>query len=381
MKKTLIIIFIFITAFTLTGCWNYKEVNDIWMVSGLAIDWDKQNEKYIISSEIIKPVNGEEGSITSEVITFESYTIFDAMRKSISISGKKLYWSHCYVVIISEPIAEKGIGSILDLISRSGEFRTNIVFMVSKEKTAKEMLEKKMKLFDIASFQLDDMVKSYDKLSNSWNSEMWNFRKDYFDEGISPIMTAVRLSESNGKILPQIYGCGVFKEDKLIGYIDNIEMESLLLVRNSLKGGDIPIKNMDNTKAAITLEILSSKTELEPKIQGDDITMNINIKLNVAIPELEVKENIINEKDLANLKDYTNGKVEEQILAFVLKCQTKLKCDILGYGKLIQKKEPSKWKMLEKNWDEEFQTVKTNVNVETNIISSYRLYKTITAGD
>lgn len=381
MKKSLIIIVIFITASTLTGCWNYKEVTDIWMVGGLAIDWDKQNEKYIISAEIIKPKGGEEAAITSEVITYESYTIFDAMRKSISISGKKLYWSHCYVVIISQSIAEKGVGSIIDFISRSGEFRTNIIFMLSREKTAKEILEKKMKLFDVASFQLEDMVKSYDKLSTSWSSEIWNFRKEYLEEGISPVMTAVKISENDKKFSPQIYGSGVFKEDKLIGYINAEEMENLLFIRNNLKGGDIPIKNMNDKKSAITLEILDSKTELKPEIQGNDITMNIYIKLNAAIPEIEIQENIINEKGLASLKNYTNNKLKEEILALVFKSQRNFKCDILGYGKSIQNKYPKKWKELQPNWDEKFQLVKTNINIDTRIISSYRLYKTITAGE
>lgn len=379
MKKSLLCILIFITAFTLTGCWNYKEVTDIWMVGGLAIDWDKQNQKYIISAEIVKPKSGKDSTNISEVISYESYTIFDAMRKSISISGKKLYWSHCYILIISEATAQQGISPILDIVSRSNEFRSNIIFVVSKEKTAKEILENKMKVYDITSFELDEIFKSQENLSTYYNSEMWYFRKDYIDEGISPILSAVKLSKSNDEILPQVFGCGIFKKDKLIGYIDDTEAESLLFVRNKLKGGDIVIKNMNNTKTSASLEITNSKTKLKPQIQGDDITMNIKIKIDISIPELDGKENIINEKGLAKLKDCTNKKIKEQILALVEKCQNDLNCDALGYGKSIQKQYPSKWKTLEPTWDKKFKTVKTNVIVETSVISSYRFYKTVTA--
>lgn len=382
MKKALLIVLILLTSFTFTGCWNYKEVNDIWVVSGLAIDWDKENGKYIVSAEIIKPKSDKGSTNISEVISFSSYTIFDAMRKFISISGRKLYWSHCYILIVSEETAKHGISQIIDIVSRSDEFRSNIILVISKEETAKEILERKMKVFDITSFELDAIFKSQENLSTYYNSEMWNFRKDYVDEGISPILSAVKLTESNSEYLPQVYGCAVFKKDKFVGYLDDIETESLLFIRNNIKGGDIPIKNLNNTNSSVTLEIQNNKTELKPEIKNNEITMNIKIKLYVAIPEMGGTQNLITENGLREIKECTNKKIKDQLTGLIKKCQNDYNLDVLGYGKVIQKKMPDKWKSLEPQWNKKyFSKVKSNITVETSIISSYRIYKMITGGE
>ena len=204
------------------------------MVAGAAIDWDSKEEKFIVTAEIIKPKGGRETEMVAEVITFKSVTLFDAMRRAISISGRKLYWAHTYVLIISDTVARQGIMPILDLLTRGAEFRYNIWLAVSKENTAGKILASKPKLYDSVSFQLADVFKAQKSSSYFLNSEAWYFIKDYTGEGISPVLSAVKLYDNNGKQIPNLSGGAVFKKDKLVGYMDEIDAKSLLIVKNEL---------------------------------------------------------------------------------------------------------------------------------------------------
>ena len=381
VKKVILLTVILLTGVITTGCWNYKEINDIWMVGGTAIDWDAQNRQYIITAEIVKPMGGQDTKIVSESISIKSDTIFNAIREGITISGKRLYWAHTNIVIVSDAIARKGIAPVLDIIARGGEFRASLWLAVSRENTAKEILQNKLNIFDASSFQVAETLKSQKSTSTFLDSEVWFFQKDLSDEGISPVLSSIKLLQENNKLSIQAYGSAVFKSDKLEGYLDDMETKSLLFVRNELKGGVIALKDVAGTDTNVSCEILNSKTALNPQIMNGNINMNIDIKTDVAIPEIGGMVNFLDDAGRMKLKDAVKKEITGQMLKLIGKAQNDLGIDILGFGKAIQKKYPKQWKELKPDWDEKFKTVKSNVSVDVNIINSYRLYKPVPVGD
>ena len=53
-KKLVIIIFIIVMCpIILCGCWNYREIDSMAIVAGMAIDKDMVTKKYIVTTEII----------------------------------------------------------------------------------------------------------------------------------------------------------------------------------------------------------------------------------------------------------------------------------------------------------------------------------------
>jgi len=118
MKKIKIILLLFtilMNSILTTGCWNYREVDKLLIVAGVAVD---KGVKYPfkVTAEIILISSGKDQKMTSKTISAEGTTMFDAVRNIISISGKKLYWSHSKVVIISKEIASEGVTKVIDLV-------------------------------------------------------------------------------------------------------------------------------------------------------------------------------------------------------------------------------------------------------------------------
>ena len=117
MKKIKILCLLFISCF-MTGCWNYNELNDLAITTGIAIDL--KEEKYVVSYMIAnaKKSEGESksGETSSVVYSGEGSSISAAYTDLNSKISKIPYISHLEVLIISEDAAKKGVMNIIDFL-------------------------------------------------------------------------------------------------------------------------------------------------------------------------------------------------------------------------------------------------------------------------
>ena len=101
MKKIIIILFIILFC----GCADYKELNDIAIVSGISIDREK--DEYSVGILIANSTDGE-----NVLYKTNGKTISDAIKKLESITPKQLYLGHLGVVILCVSFAET-LGSLV----------------------------------------------------------------------------------------------------------------------------------------------------------------------------------------------------------------------------------------------------------------------------
>ena len=166
-SKLFLILILIILMMILSGCWNYKDIEDMVIAAGMAVDKDEDSGDYLLTIEVVNNQpsgQGSESESKSVLIESEGKTIFDAMRNAIMKSGKKIFWGHCKLIIISESIAREGIIPVLDMMWRDAETRPDIWTLISKEKTAGEIYKSKSELEDIISFYLDETINSVDSI-------------------------------------------------------------------------------------------------------------------------------------------------------------------------------------------------------------------------
>ena len=86
IRKKLYIVLLGFTSFLLTGCWDYISLNELTIVTGIAIDYAEDQKNYHLSFEIIDITqsNKDEG-IRTAILESEGSTLFDAVRKAKKI--------------------------------------------------------------------------------------------------------------------------------------------------------------------------------------------------------------------------------------------------------------------------------------------------------
>ena len=106
MKKVSKIVILLVTSLTLAGCFNYKEINDYAIVSGISIDIDKKNKNnYDVGVQIMNAKKDKE-SDNSLITVYNSKgnTIYQALEKIMLESPKELYLGHNEVIVIGEEL-------------------------------------------------------------------------------------------------------------------------------------------------------------------------------------------------------------------------------------------------------------------------------------
>ncbi len=366
---------------TLSGCWNYREIEEMSIVAGLAIDRSQDNQ-YLMTVEIAETQGGQEAKTISKTISGSGDTLFETIRNLISLSGKRLYWAHTKILILSQDISKDDIIKILDWLNRDAETRADIYILVSREKTAKELLENRGATNEVVSFQLEDVMRNEKSLAKFPAVQIADFIIDLAGAGISPIAPAIGLVKSDSKQSPQIIGSALFAERNMTGILNGEETKYLLFVRDKIKGGLLVEDEIGpEGDIKVTLEIFKSKTKVKPVLNNDEVEMVINIETDVAIDEIQGTADFMVESGRAALEKDTEQKLNEQIESLIEKVQSEYDSDIFGFGAKIKQDMPEEWRNLESDWKNGFKTIKVTVNSMIKIKNSGQLYKPLPVGD
>jgi len=220
IKKCVFISVILAISLLFTSCWNYREINELSVINGFTIDEGKENYKYDVTAEILAPklAIGRD-KVKSRLVEIEGDTLFKAARRIIEVDGKKAYWSHAKVMIVSKAIAEKGLISVIDFANRNPEPRPDLHILIADMDKAKEIYKLYGQDVSVISFKLQEMLENEGQIATYKAVDLWRFINDLTDEVISPIAPILYLSEIEGKKMPKIGGIAVFKVDAFISFI------------------------------------------------------------------------------------------------------------------------------------------------------------------
>lgn len=382
IKKLMLIFLVLINMFTTTGCWNYREAEKMDLVIGVAIDKDKTNNKYILTIEVIEPsVSEKQSKFTSVLYTTSGDTIFDAVRDMILKGGRKAYWGHASVVVISRDIVEEDINPVVDWMYRDQETRGNLYILVSKKETAKEIFELGHKSDEIKSDQLTYGLKNQKSIPKYPKTELSKVVENFASKDSVVLLTLVDAKSENNKIEPEMSGSAILKYDKVIGYLTPDETQYALWGRNDVKGGVIVVKNIIGSGCNITFEIFSAKTKLKPEYLNNEIIMNMDVKFQVDIGEISGNLNFQNENIKEEIKKDAEAQIKSQFENIIKKVQINYHSDIFRFGSKIEIDNPKVWKKIKPDWDDKFTSLPVQVNVDLIIKGSALMSKPVKGGN
>lgn len=383
MKKyinKIITLFILICISTVfTGCWDYSEITDFKYVAGMAVDRDKKTEEYILTMEVLD-ASPDGKSITSSMVQSRGKTIHSALREAIKNTGNMMQLSHAKLFIVSKDIAEEGIIPVIDLINRDVEVRNDMWVLISKDKTAGEILTQDKNENKILSYDLASAAKSSNEIGEYKSIEVFRLIDYISTKGISAAVPMISTVKDGGKPTVEIFGTAVFKGDKMIGELDKGENLIFQILKEDNVKFVYPIVLGENQ--AVSLEIMKVSKKYNISKEKNIPSLDMYIDMDVALSELaETGINYIAKEDREKLKVGAEKVIEAQSNALIKKLQNEYKSDIIGFGSIFKKKAPKEWEKASGNWSETFQNIDINVFVNLNIKYSGLTNKNIEIGD
>ncbi|WP_326514062.1 Ger(x)C family spore germination protein [Clostridium intestinale] len=369
-RKVKSIIIVIISAYLFTGCWNYREINNLSVVAGIAIDRNELNGKYEVTIEIVNIKKGSDVDTGSEYITLCGDSLFDIIRNMISVSSRRLYFAHAKIVIISKELATESLSKAIDWYTRDAETRTDIYLLISKEKTAKEVLMSKRKENMIVSFDLAKVIQNEKNVSTAPKVDLWDFLDILKQKEANTALPLIFIDKSGEKEVPRIEGMALIKGDKLVGMVDGNIAKYVLFTTDEIKTGILVLGR--KSSEPISFEIFKNRTKQKYKFDEGKIKVQVFTDTTVSIAEYQAQqpfntceEKEVIEKQLANM-------LEESIYNSIKMIQKEYKSDIFGFGITLHKYYPKVWKDLSDNWEYNFE------NLEVEVISKVQIKNSAT---
>lgn len=395
IRKFLCCMLCIIFTFLLSGCWSYIGLDEISMVSGLAVDKDNQSNHFKLSIEIFDlSASTKEKGPKTKIIETKGITIFDAVRNAKKKLSNKLYFGHAKIIVLSEDIAKKeDLINLVDLFIRDKETRENVYVVISQEKTASDIL--KVQGIDQSNISqaLNNIVSNDSKVTSSTAPlELYGIYNILNYPGISATLPAFhnveseeeKKNEQQDKVKSQekdqeqseenknceLNGTAVFKNQRLVGYLSPEESKYFLFITDGIKGGVLPISSTGNTDIDSSLEIFHNKTNLSYEKKNGKLIIKVKIKTKVVLGEVMEMSIELNEEDIKKMEKQSSELLKKQMQNLIKKVQKEYNSDIFGFGNMIYRKNPKLWAQLSDQWDNIFPTLEVEVEPKVEIINT-----------
>lgn len=379
MNRYILILILLVCCILLTGCWSYKEIDSIYIVAGIAIDKAPDTNQYNITAELINVMENEVGkSFESILLETKGDSIFDAVTKMVRISAKRLYWAHATSIIISEEVAREGIIPFIDLITRNEEGRLSTNIFISKEESAKKILELKSFSTDIRSYELGIMVNESKHLVKVPALKTYEVINALAIPKVHIVLPTVLSFNNNGVDTNLLSGGAVIAEGKLVGFLNEDDIVPYLFIKDQIKSGILNVKIEEyNPNNTIILEIYESNTKINPIYKTENIGFDIKIKTEVTIAELTTMTDYISLGGRERLKVLAEEYLKNQVEKLIKDVQEEFGLDIFGFGNILRQKNPKLWKSIENDWDSIFMDADFNIVCDIHIRNSGHFLKPI----
>lgn len=365
----------------LSGCYNYRELNELGITTAVSIDY-KDNNFYVIA-EVINPIKQQDASSSnnSPFVNYNSSSssLQDAFRKVVLESPRQLYAAQLEIIVLSEEVVNNHLEEVLEYFARDPETRTEIKIIVAKTEDSTKAITLQTLLTSLSS---SNIINSLDLQSKVLGmaypvtlNELLNMYIDPYLEVVLPSMTLYgnyeigdekeNITTSSPKAIVKIDGSTITKDNKILGYLDLEESKILNLINGKLKETIIKMNYYDGY---IIFEPNRIKVSRELDIKNNII--KINISGYSKTKEIQSNINAKDPKEIEKLNKALNMELEKKITDTFNSIREKYSTDVFGFQELYYRTNYKYFKENCTNWYEDIYP-KIKLEVKANV----RLYE------
>lgn len=381
-KKILIIIIPLL--FLLTGCYDYKELNSISILSATEIN--KIDDEFIVSAQAVNPQAPDKTSNAQApfiIYTGRGKTIQEAYRSIANESSKFLYLNHIQILIINEKIAKESLDEIVDYFMRSSAIRTEFYVLIGRDDNILDIITP---INDISSASIKESIENNLKYLGTASDITFNeLISIMLDENSEIVLPSIKLindskegenientEETKVNTKYELSNLAIFKDDKLIGYLNEEQSKTYNILQNKINN-TILTYECDKNKY-MSVEIIDSQSSMD----ASNKKANIEVKISGNLNEYNCSKSLENKKTIEKIEKEFEQKLTESITKNINEVRTEYNSDIFGFLDNIYKKDYKTYKTIKNNWyNSNYQHLELSVNVDLTVIAKGKVMEAI----
>lgn len=380
-KAAVLLLLVFLTGLP-GGCWSRREITEVAVVLGAGVDWTADG-RVRLTVQIARPSalagGGEAGgglheSPASWVVSAEGGTVEEAERYLAMTVPRDIYWGHCMILVFGEEMARKGTRMVTNFFQRDRQPRETMWVLVTKGE-AKDFLETCSTLEKTSARAVSFLT----RMKTGCTVQLREFAEMLASKGVQPVAARVEVrgagvtpgpgQEKKAPALNQVElaGAAVFKEDKLIGWLDDSETRGLLWLKGEAMKGVVTVPSPGEPDKEVSFRIRRGSTKVTPEYDGEYLSFDVKVEVEGDMVEQQSSEDLAEPGKIKALESEIAGEIGARAAVALEKAQREYGADIFGFGDAFHRKYKKEWRELKDRWDEEFARAEVNVAVEAHV--------------
>lgn len=356
----------------LPACKDLQEVDDLNIVLALGID-ETSDQQVRVTAEIVNAAaargqgqaGGGGGAQAQPTFNREETgkTVEEAVDKFNENTARNLFLPHNTVVVFGRGYAEQGIDRAMDYLERNRYYRRNQLWVVT-DGTASDLLKASGKPESYNAMAIRSLVEQGVQKSTSVNSTQLLVMRQYLRPSHSP--TVAYLNTVNSRLC----GCGIglFDGGRFRDYLPAQEAEGLLLFVRDISQTELTLPCPGSSQADLgnTFRLLTTHTEVEPLVQGNNVTFRVKVRGRAEVERL-CPESKLTPETLKRQESLLASEVQTRMEKVFARLQRD-NVDAVEFGDVVFEKKPSSWRQLATRWKSVFPRVQVNYDVQIQLL-------------
>lgn len=318
MKK-IFILFILL----LSGCSDYKELNNLAIVNTIGVD--KKDNNYKLCIEVL---NTDKENGKNKIYYSTGKTINEAINKVNNKSTKIIYGGHLDKIVVSKDILNDKKIDLVDSFFRLTEVKDEFDFFVTKDNDACDIVKSLSKLPNNSSSRLQKNSKENRSTSSYTNIDV--FISNYLKTGIDPVISVLNIKDNE----VYIDNIAITKNGKVIKYLDTKESIGYNLIRNEIDKISIPISYKDKYS---TIKINKSTTKNKVIKNNNKYIIEININIEAYLTEYNFDLDLTKNNTITKLEEISKKEIDKYITSAI---KLDNESNYLGFKRMIYERYP-----------------------------------------
>ncbi|ASR49182.1 spore gernimation protein GerC [Paenibacillus kribbensis] len=387
-RHILSLLLAFVLLVTQTGCWSSKEVEELSIYTGVALDkgeltpleqaLEKEGSRYFKKNKMTASVQivpkksfgsvakqgggGQGPNYINMAATGDS--LLEIFRQFSLRLDRPIIGHHLKVMVVSTELAkQQTMQQLMDFVLRDNDIRPSCMVFLSKGRAADTLVTKYKG--EIPSIHILYMLRNHFRTSKvmrgvnlSELDGLMHSKKSYILQNII---------DADGEF--EFSGAGIIKGDTghWIGNLGQEDVDSIAWIKSDVEGG--AIKTYDERNQPITYEIKSVKSKITPKVtNGNDISFHVKIESKGRfIENWDDKLDPTKTQNMKEAEKVFKKEVTKRIKSLMYKLQSEYKVDVAGFGERLYIEKPQVWKKVKDDWDYKFSQIPVTFDIKLSI--------------
>ena len=403
-----VVVMILIAGMLTAGCSSNgaRETDEIAWVVSIGIDKADDGDllvTYRVAVPAAQAAGSESGGEkeSSALTTIKSPTLAEARNLLNATSSRAVNLSQVTAIVISEDLARHGVKDLLGPLLRFREFRGTVFLIVCPGKAQDIFKANKPPLESLVSRWIHNSMHNYSETSYYLSLNIHQFYTRLKANSGAPLAVGYGLSSLSGQdrtsgtqpggktktYLPgdlprqggnstEFVGTAVFKEDKMVGYLDTGETKALSILLDTFSGGFLSVSDPLASKHPVTMSLRNGRSpKFSIDISGKNPVINVNVLLEGEITGIPTGIAYETKEYLTLLEAQVSTTLQRQIADMLARTQ-EWGTDVVDFGCFVRPKFMTMGELENYGWEKRFRQATFTIKVSTELRRAGLMRKT-----